>query len=135
MTTNNNISIGDHATVGVAGTNNGSVSQQFSNTYPQTRKLKFLKSYKKLLTPYRKKKISLRKYLKIFAQASKKQSLNFLLLLKMSLTNLPILLRKRLLTSLNPISEILLVLVSQLSYQGYSQYFSNLPQSVQYLVF
>lgn len=32
MTTNNNISIGDHATVGVAGTNNGSVSQQFSNT-------------------------------------------------------------------------------------------------------
>lgn len=32
MTTNNNISIGGHATVGVAGTNDGSISQQFSNT-------------------------------------------------------------------------------------------------------
>ena len=32
MTTNNNISIGGHATVRVAETNDGSVSQQFSNT-------------------------------------------------------------------------------------------------------
>lgn len=40
MTTNNNISIGDHATVGVAGTNNGSVSQQFSNTLSADEKAK-----------------------------------------------------------------------------------------------
>ena len=40
MTTNNNISIGDYATVGVAGTNNGSVSQQFSNTLSTDEKAK-----------------------------------------------------------------------------------------------
>lgn len=40
MTTNNNISIGDRATVGVAGTNNGSVSQQFSNTLSTDEKAK-----------------------------------------------------------------------------------------------